>query len=150
MQRLRRAEHRAAKRMGDHDVIANFDGEHGCLSRIADELAEYAAPGLQDIGKTRGKFAETQPPARAARRGAGRAASFIAASSRWRWVNAARCDGATLPTWLEMIFRRRLWNAPPSGTATVPAPYQLSSMIGRLVAGDVRARWQVPRRVALA
>src|SRR5882757_10482884 len=30
----------------------------GDLSRIADELAEYAAPGFQDIGKTRGKFAE--------------------------------------------------------------------------------------------
>ena len=42
---------------------------------------------------------------------------------------ARRCDGATLPTWLEMIFRRRLWNAPPSGTGTVPAPYQLSSMM---------------------
>src|SRR4051794_33017209 len=28
------------------------------LSRIADELAEYAAPGFQDIGKTRRKFAE--------------------------------------------------------------------------------------------
>ena len=29
MQRLRRAEHRAAERMGDHDVVANFDGEQG-------------------------------------------------------------------------------------------------------------------------
>ena len=28
VQRLRRAEHLAAKRMGDHDVVANFDGEH--------------------------------------------------------------------------------------------------------------------------
>src|SRR5207245_2456140 len=28
------------------------------LSRIADELAEYAAPGFQDIGKTGRKFAE--------------------------------------------------------------------------------------------
>ena len=30
----------------------------GYLSRITDELAEYAAPGLQDIGKTRRQFAE--------------------------------------------------------------------------------------------
>ena len=29
VQRLRRAEHRAAKRMGDHDVVADFDSEHG-------------------------------------------------------------------------------------------------------------------------
>src|SRR5437868_1194285 len=28
------------------------------LLRIADELAEYAAPRFQDIGKTRGEFAE--------------------------------------------------------------------------------------------
>ena len=28
VQRLRRAEHRAAERMGDHDVVADFDGEH--------------------------------------------------------------------------------------------------------------------------
>jgi hypothetical protein len=27
VQRLRRAEHRAAKRMGDHDVVADFDNE---------------------------------------------------------------------------------------------------------------------------
>ena len=48
MQRLRRAEHVAAERMGDHDVIANFDGEHGHLqARVIDELAEYAAPGLR-------------------------------------------------------------------------------------------------------
>ena len=59
VQRLRRAEHRAAKRVGDHDVIADFDDEQGCLSRIADELAEYAAPGLQDIRKTIRKFAES-------------------------------------------------------------------------------------------
>ena len=57
VQRLRRAEHRAAKRMGDHDVIADFDDEQGRLSGIADELAEYAAPGFQDIGKTRRKIA---------------------------------------------------------------------------------------------
>ena len=44
MQRLRRPEHGAAERMGDHDVVANFDGEHeDLLSRIGDELAEYAA-----------------------------------------------------------------------------------------------------------
>src|SRR3954464_9844199 len=30
----------------------------GNLSGVTDELAEYAAPGFQDIGKTRGKFAE--------------------------------------------------------------------------------------------
>ena len=33
VQRLRRAEHRAAKRMGDHDVVADFDGEQGNLFR---------------------------------------------------------------------------------------------------------------------
>ena len=29
VQRLRRAEHRAAKRVGDHDVVADFDDEQG-------------------------------------------------------------------------------------------------------------------------
>jgi hypothetical protein len=29
VQSLGRAEHRAAKRMGDHDVVANFDNEQG-------------------------------------------------------------------------------------------------------------------------
>ena len=32
VQRLRRAEHGAAERMGDHDVVADFDGEQGHLS----------------------------------------------------------------------------------------------------------------------
>ena len=41
--------------------------------------------------------------------------------------SAARRDGATLPTWLETSFSRRLWNAPPSGTVTSFAPYQVSS-----------------------
>ena len=36
-------------------------------------------------------------------------------------------DAATLPTWLEINRRRRLWKAWPSGTATSPLPYQLSS-----------------------
>ena len=33
VQRLRRPEHGAAERMGDHDVVANFDGEQGTSFR---------------------------------------------------------------------------------------------------------------------
>ena len=43
-------EHGAAERMGDHDVVANFNGEQGTSSRISDGLAEYAAPGVKNIG----------------------------------------------------------------------------------------------------
>ena len=51
VQRLRRAKDRTAKRMSDHDVVADFDDEQGNLSRIADGLTEYAASVFQDIGK---------------------------------------------------------------------------------------------------
>ena len=50
VQRLRRPEHGAAERMGDHDVVANFNGEQGTSSRISNGLAEYAAPGIKNIG----------------------------------------------------------------------------------------------------
>ena len=43
-------------------------------------------------------------------------------------LQRGRCEGATLPTWLEMMVSRRLWNAPPSASGTSPSPYQLSSM----------------------
>ena len=33
VQRLRRPEHGAAERMGDHDVIADFNGEQGTSFR---------------------------------------------------------------------------------------------------------------------
>ncbi len=33
MQRLRRPEHGAAERMGDHDVVANFNSEQGTSFR---------------------------------------------------------------------------------------------------------------------
>ena len=34
MQGLRRAEHGPAERMGDHDVVADFDGEQGTLLKV--------------------------------------------------------------------------------------------------------------------
>ena len=40
MQRLRRAEHRAPERMGDHDVVADFDGEHDRTSYHAPDSDE--------------------------------------------------------------------------------------------------------------
>ena len=57
MERLRRTKHIAAKRMSDHDVIANFDREHRQTSDlndlsgrgIGDELAEYATLSREDI-----------------------------------------------------------------------------------------------------
>ncbi len=126
MQRLRRAEHFAAKRVGDHDVIADFDDEQGGLSGIADELAEYAAPGFQDIRKTIRKFAESnrrrkqrvqpriggeldrgfQPLAMGERRAVGRR-------------NLADLAGHDL----QATAMKRA----PERHRTVPAPYQLSS-----------------------
>ena len=53
--------------------------------------------------------------------------SASAAARRRPCDQRARCDGATLPTWLEISRSRRLWNASPSGAATSPLPYQLNS-----------------------
>jgi hypothetical protein len=43
MKPLRRAEHVAAERMGDHDVIGNFDGVHLTLSFAAAEPDQQIA-----------------------------------------------------------------------------------------------------------
>ena len=50
VQRLRGPEHGAAERMGDHDVIANFNGEQGTSSGISNGLAKYAIPGVKNLG----------------------------------------------------------------------------------------------------
>ena len=93
-------------------------------------------PGLRISASTAGRSAKAMA-APAARRAADRAVSSSAASSRRRGSSAARCEGATLPTWLEMSFSRRLWNAPPSGTGDVAGavPAQLDD--GRLVAREL-------------
>ncbi len=112
MQRLRGAEHGAAKRMGDHDVVANFNSEHRRpqTSRIIDELAEYAASGVSGYPEEPCRQArrnDTAGASSASRRGSAQV-SASAASSRSPIVSSvARCDGATLPTWLEISLSRR-------------------------------------------
>jgi len=56
MQRLRRPEHGAAERMGDHDVIANFDGEQDVSLWVGDELAKRCAAGAEDVRQLPGKI----------------------------------------------------------------------------------------------
>ena len=75
------------------------------------------------------------------------AAAPRASVRRRRWVQRARCEGATWPTWLETSRKRRLWKAPPSGTGTwrVAIPAQLEH--GRLEAGK-RQRGGKPGRGA--
>ena len=90
-------------------------------------LAEYAAAGRQEFAAAAPADRQTRPPARAARRAAGRRGARARLRAARDASSVARCEGATLPTWLETSLRRRLWNAPPSGTETSPAPYQLSS-----------------------
>ena len=50
-----------------------------------------------------------------------------------------RRRGATIPTWLERIVRRREWKSPPSRRLTARSPYQLASMISPSVAAVSRA-----------
>ena len=101
----------------------------GDLSGIADELAEYAAPGLQDIGKTRGKIARTATAGASSASRRGSAVSSIAASSRWRW----RERGAVRRRHLADLARDQLQPAAVERAAERhrdgPAPYQLSSMM---------------------
>jgi len=40
MQRLCRAKNGTVERMGDHDVVADFDGEQGTPLKVGDKLAE--------------------------------------------------------------------------------------------------------------
>ena len=130
VQRLRRAEHRAAKRVGDHDVVANFDDEQGSLSRIADELAEYAAPGFQDIGKTLRKFAETRSAgaSSASRRGSrgelDRGFEPLAMGERRAVRGRDLADLAGDELQAAAVERAAERHRAPS-----PAPYQLSSMM---------------------
>ena len=61
---LRRAapvgtEQSATQRVSDHDVIADFYGEHAILSVIFNELAKDAATRSQDFGQPRWQFAKT-------------------------------------------------------------------------------------------
>ena len=139
MQRLRRAEHGAAERMSDHDVVANFNGEQGNSSEIDDGLAQHAAFGAENIGQQPRQVAECH------RRRQQRVEPRIGQQCQRRgeppaWLQRGRCDGAILPTWLDISFSRRLWNAPPSGAATavvaVPAHFQH----GRLLAGERQRR----------
>ena len=95
--------------MGDHHVVADFDGKHGepLGLGIVDELAEYAALRVEDIGEPFGEFWNgTAGISKASSRASAR--SSIACSSRCRCEVVARRDGATLPTWLETILSRRL------------------------------------------
>ena len=118
----------------------------GTLSGIADELAEYAAPGLRISGRRARQVRANATAGASSASSRGSRSELSAASSRWRCVNVARCDGATLPTWLETSFSRRLWNAPPSGTAHRARRRTSSVRDGRLVAGECRARWQARPR----
>ena len=51
MQRLRRTEQSAAKRMRNHDVVANFDANKRALlhSRIVDTLTQNCAERCENI-----------------------------------------------------------------------------------------------------
>ena len=91
-------------------------------------LAEYAAPRLQDIRQSRRQLAERdrRREQRIERGCVGqqldRGLEPLAVRRSPRGARARPCRPGSTSS-----FRRRLWNAPPSGTATSPEPYQLSS-----------------------
>ena len=82
VQRLRRAEHLALERMGDHDVVADFDGVHAVTSLrqaiVDDAGTARALPGARISGKRAGQIVERRLAARAARRAGRRRASSSA------------------------------------------------------------------------
>ena len=94
VQRLRGPEHGAAERMGDHDVIANFNGEQGTSLSVSDGLAKYAAPGVKNIGQPLRQIVERnrrcqqgvehvhRSAGRARRRAGGRGSSAAGATAR--------------------------------------------------------------------
>jgi hypothetical protein len=59
VQRLCGTEQSATQRLSDHDVIADFYGEHAILSVIFNELAKDAAARGQNFGQPRWQFAKT-------------------------------------------------------------------------------------------
>ena len=137
MQRLRRTEHCAAERMGNHDVVANFDGKQENLPQtVRMSWQRRRSAGSRICGKRCGKSRNAHGRRKQARRGARRQAGRARQQAGARCVQRGRCDGAILPTWLDISRRRRLWNAPPSDTATgvVAIPAQLEH--GRLFAGE--------------
>ena len=58
MHLLRGSKNRALERMGDHDVIANFDSEQGSSLRVDDGLAEYPAFGVENSRQSLRQIAE--------------------------------------------------------------------------------------------
>ena len=134
VQFLRGAEHLAAKRMRDHDLVGTSTANTGT------PLAQCALQDSGSAGSARRRPRRGSPagapagrrrpsPAPATHRAPDRRAAPAPPSSRRACVQRGRCEGATLPTWLETSRSRRLWNASPSGAATSPAPYQLISTI---------------------
>ena len=75
MQRLRGPENRAPKRMRDHDVVSNFDGEQGSSLRIDDGLAECRGFWRRGFSAVDSASRQTQSPGPAMRRAGDRRAA---------------------------------------------------------------------------
>jgi len=108
-------EYRALERMGDHDVVANFDCEQGSSLRVAMGLAEYPASGVPGLPEVVWPGLENSPVVQATRRAAGPRASATAAEAEGggrRSKPWTRAMSRPLPTWLETVeacgYGRRL------------------------------------------
>ena len=131
----------------------DFDGEHGMppfssMAGIADQLADarrYSAPKI--AGSRAGNSAKATAGAISAS-SAGSASSASAAASRRRCVQRGRCDGATLPTWLDTssqpaaVERAAERHRRPRRCRTSSAPRR------RLVAGEPQRGGKPGRRGA--
>ena len=109
-------------------------------------LAEYAAPGREDIAAAAPADRETRPPARAARRAAHRPAASSAAASRRRCVQRGRCEGATWPTWLDISLQAAAVEGAAERHRTVAGAVPAQLEHGRLVAGEVERGGEARRR----
>jgi hypothetical protein len=82
--------------MGDHDVVANFDGEQGSSLRVDDGLAEYPASSIENSRQSLRQIAERNgwrqqciEPWIVEQRDCGREAAAVrpARTMRWRDVS---------------------------------------------------------------
>ena len=147
VQRLRWPEHGAAERMGDHDVIANFNGEQGSLLKGKQLVGKVCHSWRQEFRVAAAPDPETKPVVPAARRAVHRLARRVRQRAGGRGVQRGRCDGAICPTWLDISRSRRLWNATTKrcGHRCVAVPAHFKH--GCLLAGE-RERRAKPGRIA--
>ncbi len=111
VQPLRGTEHLAREAVGDHDVVAHRDGVGHAASLQSIVWHRPGRRSVRDGGHDLGQVPPRRLPVeQGVERGVAQQPS--ARASRSAVVRLPRRRGATMPTWLERIVRRREWKSP--------------------------------------